>query len=310
MLLSLVVHSGPVRTALNGTVSGTADEGAPLVLFLNVPPDPARLRFAQSFRCTPNPGLAAGRPRGGAVTARRQASDVVRPGLPAQLRSGTCGQPWLVPRLQEGKGRFWIASRTTDPLRSWRKTSNHGWLTVVPERIDEQGHSIYPSCQLHRHRNNLLLLRAVVSLGGLLRWHPSHLLQFSWDRHRQRRQPERRVGPSSATDAAPQAPSPMRRSRTPPATRTPFEATALGGGKSAKVRTGKGSKAATNRYQGRSWYVWNNDKDTAYPLAHRDRLDSCSYNNGSASSGSCLTEDSVDLYSGLFRKTWSDVAGA
>ena len=59
---------------------------------------------------------------------------------------------------------------------------------------------------------------------------------------------------------------------------------ALGGGSYVKVRTGKGSNTATSRYQGRSWYVWNNDKDTAYLYnASGTRLDSCSYNNRSAS---------------------------
>ena len=67
-----------------------------------------------------------------------------------------------------------------------------------------------------------------------------------------------------------------------------FGSYALGGGKYVKVRTGKGSNTATDRYQGRSWYVWNNDKDTAYLYnASGTRLDSCSYNNGSASSVYC-----------------------
>ena len=62
----------------------------------------------------------------------------------------------------------------------------------------------------------------------------------------------------------------------------------LRAGKYVKVHTGKGSNTATNRYQGRSWYVWNNDKDTAYlSNASGTRLDSCSYNNRSASSVYC-----------------------
>jgi hypothetical protein len=66
-----------------------------------------------------------------------------------------------------------------------------------------------------------------------------------------------------------------------------FGSYALGGGKYVKVHTGKGSNTATNRYQGRSWYVWN-DKDTAYLYnASGIRLDSCSYNNRSASSVYC-----------------------
>ena len=67
-----------------------------------------------------------------------------------------------------------------------------------------------------------------------------------------------------------------------------FGSYALGGGKYVKVHTGKGSNTATNRYQGRSWYVWNNDKDTGYLYnASGTRLDSCSYNNRSASSVYC-----------------------
>ena len=67
-----------------------------------------------------------------------------------------------------------------------------------------------------------------------------------------------------------------------------FGSYTLGGGSYVKVRTGKGSNTATSRYQGRSWYVWNNDKDTAYLYnASGTRLDSCSYNNPSASSVYC-----------------------
>ena len=63
-----------------------------------------------------------------------------------------------------------------------------------------------------------------------------------------------------------------------------FGSYTLGGGKYVKVRTGKGTNTSTSRYQGRSWYVWNNDKDTAYLYnASGTRLDSCSYNNPSAS---------------------------
>jgi hypothetical protein len=67
-----------------------------------------------------------------------------------------------------------------------------------------------------------------------------------------------------------------------------FGSYTLGGGKYVKVHTGKGSNTATDRYQGRSWYVWNNDKDTAYLYnASGTRLDSCSYNNRYASSVYC-----------------------
>ena len=67
-----------------------------------------------------------------------------------------------------------------------------------------------------------------------------------------------------------------------------FGTYALGGGKYVKVHTGKGTKTATDRYQGRSWYVWNNDKDTAYVYNQNGtRIDTCSYNNRSASSTYC-----------------------
>jgi Lamin Tail Domain len=67
-----------------------------------------------------------------------------------------------------------------------------------------------------------------------------------------------------------------------------FGSYALGGGRYVKVHTGKGTNTATDRYWGRSWYVWNNDKDTAY-LYNRygTRLDTCSYNNRYASSVYC-----------------------
>jgi hypothetical protein len=67
-----------------------------------------------------------------------------------------------------------------------------------------------------------------------------------------------------------------------------FTSYALSGGKYVKVHTGKGTNTATDRYQGRSWYVWNNDKDTAYLYTQNGTLtDKCSYNNPSASSVYC-----------------------
>ena len=62
----------------------------------------------------------------------------------------------------------------------------------------------------------------------------------------------------------------------------------LGGGRYVKVHTGKGTNTSTDRYQGRSWYVWNNDKDTAYLYnGSGTLLDKCSYNNRNASSFYC-----------------------
>ena len=67
-----------------------------------------------------------------------------------------------------------------------------------------------------------------------------------------------------------------------------FGAFRLGGGQYVKVRTGKGTATATNLYQGRSWYVWNNDKDTAYLYNSNGTLiDTCSYSNRAASSVYC-----------------------
>jgi len=67
-----------------------------------------------------------------------------------------------------------------------------------------------------------------------------------------------------------------------------FGSYTLGGGKYVKVHTGKETNTTSDRYQGRSWYVWNNDKDTAYLYnASGTRLDSCSYNNRNASSVYC-----------------------
>ncbi|MET7621494.1 lamin tail domain-containing protein [Streptomyces sp. NPDC005408] len=54
----------------------------------------------------------------------------------------------------------------------------------------------------------------------------------------------------------------------------------LGKGKTVTVRTGKGTNTATNRYQGRAAYVWNNDKDTAtLKTSTGSRIDTCSYNS-------------------------------
>jgi hypothetical protein len=47
-----------------------------------------------------------------------------------------------------------------------------------------------------------------------------------------------------------------------------------------KIHTGKGTNTSTDRYWGKSWYVWNNDKDTAYLRNSAGTLmASCSYNS-------------------------------
>jgi hypothetical protein len=46
------------------------------------------------------------------------------------------------------------------------------------------------------------------------------------------------------------------------------------------IHTGKGSGTQTNRYWGRSWYVWNNTGDTATLRDnHGNRIDRCSYSD-------------------------------
>jgi len=62
----------------------------------------------------------------------------------------------------------------------------------------------------------------------------------------------------------------------------------LAGGRSVKLHTGKGTNTSTDRYWGRTRYVWNNDKDTAYLYKRYGfRVDTCSYNNRSSSSVYC-----------------------
>ena len=54
----------------------------------------------------------------------------------------------------------------------------------------------------------------------------------------------------------------------------------LGRGKTVTVHTGKGTNSTAHRYQGRGWYVWNNDKDTATLRKSTGvRVDTCSYNS-------------------------------
>jgi hypothetical protein len=49
-----------------------------------------------------------------------------------------------------------------------------------------------------------------------------------------------------------------------------------------KIHTGKGTGTQTDRYWGRSWYVWNNTGDTATLRDnHGNRIDRCSYSDPS-----------------------------
>lgn len=57
-----------------------------------------------------------------------------------------------------------------------------------------------------------------------------------------------------------------------------FGSFTLGKGRSVKVRTGRGSNTAYNRYWGRRAYVWNNTGDAAYLRTSSGSLaDSCSW---------------------------------
>ncbi|GLF93330.1 lamin tail domain-containing protein [Streptomyces yaizuensis] len=67
-----------------------------------------------------------------------------------------------------------------------------------------------------------------------------------------------------------------------------FGAYTLGKGKTVTIRTGKGDNTASNRYQGRRAYVWNNDRDTAtLKRASGSTADTCSYNSTRVDSKLC-----------------------
>jgi hypothetical protein len=62
----------------------------------------------------------------------------------------------------------------------------------------------------------------------------------------------------------------------------------LGAGKKVKIHTGSGSNTSTDRYWGQHWYVWNQDKDTAYLYnSSGTKIRTCSYSNSSASYKFC-----------------------
>ncbi len=62
----------------------------------------------------------------------------------------------------------------------------------------------------------------------------------------------------------------------------------LKAGASVKIHTGKGTNNSTDRYWDQGWYVWNNDKDTGtLKDAKGNTLDTCSYDNASASYKMC-----------------------
>ncbi|MEV5875528.1 lamin tail domain-containing protein [Streptomyces sp. NPDC052101] len=62
----------------------------------------------------------------------------------------------------------------------------------------------------------------------------------------------------------------------------------IGAGKYMKIHTGRGSDTASDKYQGRRAYVWNNDRDTAtLTRASGARVDSCSWTTRDPSDTYC-----------------------
>jgi len=67
-----------------------------------------------------------------------------------------------------------------------------------------------------------------------------------------------------------------------------FPTTKIAAGGTIKVHTGKGTNSGAHRYWGKSWYVWNNDKDTAtLRTGSGSTVDTCSYNSTRADYKNC-----------------------
>ncbi|MEV6588051.1 lamin tail domain-containing protein [Streptomyces acidicola] len=67
-----------------------------------------------------------------------------------------------------------------------------------------------------------------------------------------------------------------------------FRDVKIGAGRTMKVRTGRGSDTAANKYQNRRAYVWNNTSDTAtLTKANGTRADSCSWTTRDPSDKYC-----------------------
>jgi hypothetical protein len=59
-----------------------------------------------------------------------------------------------------------------------------------------------------------------------------------------------------------------------------FGTYSIGAHRILAVHTGSGTNTSVNRYQGHSWYVWNNDKDTAtLRKSTGATVGTCSYNS-------------------------------
>ncbi|MEU8031143.1 lamin tail domain-containing protein [Streptomyces sp. NPDC049099] len=62
----------------------------------------------------------------------------------------------------------------------------------------------------------------------------------------------------------------------------------IGAGKYMKIHTGRGSDTASDKYQDRRAYVWNNDRDTAtLTRASGSKVDSCSWTTRDPSDKYC-----------------------
>jgi hypothetical protein len=67
-----------------------------------------------------------------------------------------------------------------------------------------------------------------------------------------------------------------------------FPSMSLGGGRTVRVHTGRGTKSATDVYWRQSGYVWNNDGDTAILRnASGRRLDTCRWTSGGTGKTAC-----------------------
>lgn len=67
-----------------------------------------------------------------------------------------------------------------------------------------------------------------------------------------------------------------------------FKNIKIGAGKYIKVHTGKGTDTASNTYQGRGAYVWNNTSDTAtLTKSNGSKVDTCSWTTRDPSDKYC-----------------------
>jgi hypothetical protein len=67
-----------------------------------------------------------------------------------------------------------------------------------------------------------------------------------------------------------------------------FPKTTIAAGKTLRVHTGRGTASTAHRYWGKTWYVWNNDKDTAtLRTKSGSTVDSCAYTSTAVDSKTC-----------------------